>query len=111
MISRRLDTSIELLTARLVALSEPAVLATIVSTEGSTYRKAGARMLIEANGRMTGLLSGGCLERDLAEHLNGFFGLFVVLHHHETEASALTGLPVDGDFRGYHFPEFFEYFQ
>lgn len=68
MISRRLDTSIELLTARLVALSEPAVLATIVSTEGSTYRKAGARMLIEANGRMTGLLSGGCLERDLAEH-------------------------------------------
>jgi len=64
----RLDTSIELLTQRLAALAEPAVLATIVSTEGSTYRKAGARMLIEASGRMTGLLSGGCLERDLAEH-------------------------------------------
>jgi len=64
----RLDTSLELLTARLDALHEPSVLATIVSTEGSTYRKAGARMLIEASGRMTGLLSGGCLERDLAEH-------------------------------------------
>jgi len=64
----RLDTSLELLTARLDALREPSVLATIVSTEGSTYRKAGARMLIESNGRMTGLLSGGCLERDLAEH-------------------------------------------
>lgn len=64
----RLDTSLELLTARLDALREGSVLATIVSTEGSTYRKAGARMLVEANGRMTGLLSGGCLERDLAEH-------------------------------------------
>lgn len=64
----RLDTSLEALLERLSALSTPAVLATIVATAGSTYRKAGARMLIEADGRLTGLLSGGCLEHDLREY-------------------------------------------
>ncbi len=44
------------------------VLATIVSTAGSTYRKAGAQMLIAQNGEYAGLLSGGCLEGDLREH-------------------------------------------
>lgn len=41
------------------------VLATIVETKGSAYRKAGARMLINSNGQVFGLLSGGCLESDL----------------------------------------------
>lgn len=45
--------------------SEPLALATILRTEGSTYRKAGARVLIAADGRSSGLLSGGCLEADL----------------------------------------------
>ena len=48
------------------ARGEPLVLATIVDTAGSTYRKPGARMLIAADGRIFGLLSGGCLEQDLA---------------------------------------------
>jgi xanthine/CO dehydrogenase XdhC/CoxF family maturation factor len=47
---------------------EPLVLATIVGTQGSTYRKAGAQMLIAADGSVAGLLSGGCLEADLAAH-------------------------------------------
>jgi xanthine/CO dehydrogenase XdhC/CoxF family maturation factor len=47
---------------------EPLVLATIVDTQGSTYRKAGAQMLIAADGSVAGLLSGGCLEADLAAH-------------------------------------------
>jgi xanthine dehydrogenase accessory factor len=64
----RLDTSLEMLLERLSVLNAPAVLATIVATAGSTYRKPGARMLIEADGRLTGLLSGGCLEQDLREH-------------------------------------------
>lgn len=46
---------------------EPLVLATVVSTIGSTYRKPGAQMLIAADGRSAGLLSGGCLETDLME--------------------------------------------
>ncbi len=45
---------------------EAAVLATVVAVEGSAYRREGARMLIESDGRLTGVLSGGCLERDLA---------------------------------------------
>ena len=39
-----------------------AVLATVVRTEGSAYRKPGAMMLICADGRSVGMISGGCLE-------------------------------------------------
>lgn len=39
-----------------------AVLATVVKVEGSSYRRAGARMLIFADGRSVGTISGGCLE-------------------------------------------------
>lgn len=52
----------------LQAEARPFVLATILSTQGSTYRKAGTQMLITAAGQPRGLLSGGCLEVDLAEH-------------------------------------------
>ena len=41
------------------------VLATIIETNGSAYRKAGARMMINSFGQSYGLLSGGCLESDL----------------------------------------------
>src|ERR1700727_1086171 len=63
----RLDTSLELLLERAPA-THPRVLATVVATAGSTYRKPGARMLIMADGRYLGLLSGGCLEADLKIH-------------------------------------------
>ncbi len=39
-----------------------AVLATVIRTEGSAYRRAGAMMLICADGRSVGMISGGCLE-------------------------------------------------
>lgn len=52
----------------LAARGEALALATVVETEGSTYRKAGAQMLIAAGGEPFGLLSGGCLESDLALH-------------------------------------------
>lgn len=45
----------------------PLALATLVATAGSTYRKAGTQMLIADDGQYAGLLSGGCLEGDLAE--------------------------------------------
>lgn len=44
---------------------EPTVLATVVRTSGSTYRRPGARMLFTQDGRTTGSVSGGCLERDV----------------------------------------------
>ena len=43
-----------------------AVLATVVSVEGSSYARPGSRLLVTADGRRAGLVSGGCLERDLA---------------------------------------------
>jgi xanthine dehydrogenase accessory factor len=64
----RLDTSLELLLERAPADGTARVLATVVSTAGSTYRKPGARMLIMADGSYLGLLSGGCLEADLKLH-------------------------------------------
>lgn len=45
---------------------EPLVLATVFETEGSTYSKAGAQMLIDGDAVFHGMLSGGCLEGDLA---------------------------------------------
>src|SRR5450755_1005615 len=64
----RLDTSLELLLERAPAGGSATVLATIVATAGSTYRKPGARMLIMSDGSYLGLLSGGCLEGDLKLH-------------------------------------------
>ena len=43
------------------------MLATVYETAGSTYSKAGHRILLAANGDYRGLVSGGCLEGDLAE--------------------------------------------
>lgn len=50
-----------------VSSGQPLVLASVYETEGSTYSKAGAQMLITHDGNFQGMLSGGCLEGDLAE--------------------------------------------
>src|SRR6476660_10054418 len=39
-------------------------LATVVHLDGSAYRRPGARMLVTEDGKMTGAISGGCLEGD-----------------------------------------------
>jgi xanthine/CO dehydrogenase XdhC/CoxF family maturation factor len=53
--------------------ASPLVAATIVATRGSTYRKAGAQMLIAPDGCYDGVLSGGCLEGDIAGHAISVF--------------------------------------
>ncbi|MEF3073523.1 XdhC family protein [Methylobacter sp. Wu1] len=53
--------------------AEDCVLATIIETFGSTYQKAGARMLITKQGKLIGLLGGGCFERDLIEQALSVF--------------------------------------
>src|SRR5687768_18594001 len=45
-------------------LGKQTALATVVSVEGSSYRRPGARMLITEDGELTGAISGGCLEGD-----------------------------------------------
>jgi len=49
------------------------VLGTVVATSGSTYRKPGAMMLIAEDSSYQGLISGGCLEADLAAHARDVF--------------------------------------
>ena len=40
----------------------------VLNTQGSTYRKSGARMLIDEQGHRFDLVSGGCLETHLSRH-------------------------------------------
>ncbi len=49
---------------RAIAENKKTALATVVSVEGSSYRRPGARMLITEDGMLTGAISGGCLEGD-----------------------------------------------
>jgi len=74
---------------------ESAVLATIVNTEGATYQKIGTMMLINNQGKCSGLLSGGCLEADIALHAANVLksGLTTVLHYDLSgDADLLWGL-------------------
>ncbi|HEY0232492.1 MAG TPA: XdhC family protein [Dokdonella sp.] len=61
---------------------EAGVLAVVVETGGSTYRKPGALILLDAGGVRVGALSGGCLEGEL-----------------ETAARAVLNSGVAGDVR------------
>lgn len=50
-----------------LAAGRPFALATIVATRGSTYRHAGARLVVLGDGTWIGNLSGGCLEGEVLE--------------------------------------------
>ncbi|MEO7325525.1 MAG: XdhC family protein [Dokdonella sp.] len=52
----------------LAACNITGVLAVVVGTSGSTYRKPGALILLDASGVRVGALSGGCLEAELESH-------------------------------------------
>lgn len=43
----------------------PLALATLVGVEGASYRRPGARLLLDREGPLRGSLSGGCLEGDI----------------------------------------------
>lgn len=80
---------------------ESLVLATIIATEGSTYRKPGAMMLISRNGSFEGMISGGCLEGDLLHHAAKVFSsgetAFVTYDMHADEDLVWSlGLGCDG---------------
>jgi xanthine dehydrogenase accessory factor len=47
------------------ANGEPAALVTVIATEGSTPQKAGAKMLVYADGTIVGTIGGGCLEAEM----------------------------------------------
>ena len=51
--------------SELKSREQDVVLATVVATHGSTYRRPGARLLLSAERWVAGGISGGCLERDV----------------------------------------------
>lgn len=52
---------------QIIASGQRGVLVTVLSTQGSTYRRAGARAVINERGDCSGAISGGCIENDLRE--------------------------------------------
>jgi xanthine/CO dehydrogenase XdhC/CoxF family maturation factor len=64
---------------------QSAALATVVNVEGSSYRRAGARMLVAADGHTWGGVSGGCLERDVASKARGVLATGrAIVHRYDT---------------------------
>lgn len=45
---------------------QPAALVTVISTEGSTPQKAGAKMVVYPDGRIVGTIGGGCVEAEMS---------------------------------------------
>jgi len=52
----------------IAATGKQAALAAVVRVQGSAYRREGAKMLIDENGSTTCMISGGCLEPEIAEN-------------------------------------------
>ncbi len=51
----------------------PAVMATVVHVEGSSYRRPGVGMLILQNGEAKGAVSGGCVEKEVFRQAQSVF--------------------------------------
>ena len=51
--------------ADLLRARKKGALVTVIETVGSTPRKAGAKMLVDEEGKITGTVGGGCVEADL----------------------------------------------
>ncbi len=49
------------------------VLATVVSLDGSSYRRPGVRMLLSEHGEWIGAVSGGCVEKEVAHQAQSVF--------------------------------------
>lgn len=49
------------------------ILASVVTLDGSSYRKPGVRMLILENNKMIGAVSGGCVEKDILRQAQSVF--------------------------------------
>jgi xanthine dehydrogenase accessory factor len=72
--------------------SENFAFATVIQTDGPSYRSAGARSLIVEDGTFRGGLSAGCLEGDIACRLDGGTKPFIVEYDLSTEDD-LRGFP------------------
>ena len=88
------------LTAARTWQGEPMAIATVISTWGSAPRPRGSHMLVHADGRFEGSVSGGCVENDIlqaaAEVIAG--APFQVRNYGVADAAAWeVGLPCGGE--------------
>lgn len=72
--------------------TEKLALATVISTEGPSYRSPGSRSLIIEDGTFGGGLSAGCLEGDIACRLDGSSTPFIV-EYDLSEEDDIRGFP------------------
>lgn len=72
--------------------AEKLAFATVISTEGPSYRSAGSRSLIIENGTFGGGLSAGCLEGDIACRLDSNSTPFIV-EYDLSEEDDIRGFP------------------
>lgn len=56
---------------RWVEAGEPVAMATLIAVRGSAPRQPGARLILTADGKMAGSVSGGCVENDVFERALG----------------------------------------
>jgi xanthine/CO dehydrogenase XdhC/CoxF family maturation factor len=74
--------------------AERGILVTLIRTTGSTYRRGGARAVITESGATCGLVSGGCIERDLRERMKEWMGDFaprLITYDSTTDADLVFG--------------------
>ncbi|WP_066321682.1 XdhC family protein [Bacillus sp. FJAT-29814] len=90
MLSNRQIT--ELLSS-MIQNGQPGVLATVVTVQGSAYKREGAKMIIEPNGDYHGMISGGCLEADVAASAEEVFSSGnPILKKYELDEDLVWGL-------------------
>jgi xanthine dehydrogenase accessory factor len=76
---------------------QPLVMVTVYATDGSTYSKTGHRIIITSGGDYHGLVSGGCLEGDLAENARSVFATgkaLAVTYDLRDEADEIWGMGI-----------------
>ena len=71
---------------------ERAFMATVVNVEGSAYRHEGARLLVLEDGSYQGMISGGCLEPEIAETTARFDLDLPIYRHFDLRDDSVFGL-------------------
>jgi xanthine dehydrogenase accessory factor len=81
------------LLSSMIKNEQPGVVATVVAVKGSAYKREGAKMIIEPNGNYHGMISGGCLEADVAASAEEVFSSGnPILKKYELDEDLVWGL-------------------